>query len=101
MAREIREKLEGPLEVADVCCLYGMVVGDAHVRAGGTLELYGTVTGNVHIERGGRAIINGTVSGSVRNEGRVEVAGVIGGNLTGDGSRSVTPQAKVGGWSST
>lgn len=101
MAREIRDKREGPLEVAEVCRVYGMIVGDARVRAGGTLELYGTVTGDVHIERGGRAIIDGTVAGSVRNDGRVEIAGVIGGSLTGEGSRSVTPQAMVGGRTST
>ena len=47
--------------------LYGLVLGNIHVVAGGDLLLNGTCFGNLSIEAGGHVVLNGVVMGNVSN----------------------------------
>ena len=62
-------KVAGPVVYRDDATVVGMIVGDAMVLAGATLQLDGTVTGNLVVEIGGKAIVRGVVGGSIRNRG--------------------------------
>ena len=58
----------------------GMIVGDARVRGGSTLEVKGIVGGNLIVEDGAEVLVSGIVDGRVQFEdARVEITGIVGG----------------------
>jgi hypothetical protein len=68
-----------------------MITSSATVVAGGYLLLTGMVCGDLIVQPGGRATVNGMVEGSVRNDGKVDVCGMVHGRVEGFAKPSSMP----------
>jgi cytoskeletal protein CcmA (bactofilin family) len=95
---EIRDKVEYDLTISHDVIVYGTVIGNVTVVAGGHFQLDGTVHGRVVLKSDSRAIINGTVVGAVINRGGLlDVTGVVDGQvIEHHGTTHISPEARVG-----
>jgi hypothetical protein len=67
--------------VADDVVVNGTLSGEVRVEPGAFLQLNGTLDGQLTVAEGGEVRVHGSVQGVVRNRGRVEVLGEVGGSL--------------------
>lgn len=65
--------------------LWGTVIGDVVVTTPHKMEVKGTVQGSVTIEKGATVYVDGSVIGDVKNAGRIEVYGILKGQIIDDG----------------
>ena len=91
-------KIEGDLRVTGPFTLNGMVTGSITVATGGTLHLHGMCCGTLFVESGGIAFVHGTVVQDIRNQGTVEVRGMVNGSVFSKGAHfQQVPSAVIHG----
>jgi predicted acyltransferase (DUF342 family) len=98
--REERGKLNGDVVINELYTLWGMIVGEVKVVAGGRLYLRGSIYGDLILEDGARAHIFGNVQGKVTvlEGAKIVHSGVVGGDIINRGGRVFIDQtAKVMG----
>jgi len=77
----INRTMDGPVTLTENTELWGTVMGDVTVSASCKLEVKGSVQGNMVIERGAAVYVDGSVIGDVKNAGRIEVYGILKGQI--------------------
>ncbi len=87
----------GPITVEGELVLRDTVEGDVTVPRGTYLEVRGRVTGTIKVASGGRAVLYGECIGKLKNDGQVDVYGVVTDGITGKGQTRVSNQALVSG----
>jgi cytoskeletal protein CcmA (bactofilin family) len=87
--REERGKLSGKQIVSEPLDMWGTVVGDVIVVAGGRLYVRGAIYGKLTIAPGGRCHVFGNISGSltVETDAKVILSGTVGGDAINNGGR--------------
>lgn len=91
-------KIEGDFLVQDDFTLNGMVTGTMTVAPGASLYLHGMCCRDLVISEGATAVVMGTVAGDLKNEGVVELRGVVQGSVFSRGAHfQSSPSAVVRG----
>lgn len=93
--RKRSDKIDGNLDVIDGLTFHGVVKGDIHVLADGTLNLHGICHGDLYVARGGSVFVVGTVMGNTINRGGwLAVSGSVEGlSITEAGTTLIGPDA--------
>ena len=92
----INRTVSGPVTLSENTELWGTILGDVRVSASCKLEVKGRIEGDVTVEKDALLQVDGAVIGDVQNAGRVEVYGILRGQVVDyDGEIYIDERAMI------